>query len=45
VISDLWILRGVDDMKIEEGMCLNEVGALMYYPAEILVNEERNPIW
>lgn len=31
VIGGLRILRGVDDMKIEEGMRLNEVRALMDY--------------
>jgi hypothetical protein len=38
VISDLRVLRRVNDMKIEKGMCLNEVGALMYCSETIMVN-------
>jgi len=35
VISRLWILCGVNYMKIEKGVCLNEVGALMYFLAPV----------
>jgi hypothetical protein len=38
VISNLWVLRRVNDMKIEKGVCLNEVGALMYCSEVIMVN-------
>ena len=38
VISNLRVLRRVNDMKIEKGVCLNEVGALMYCSEKITVN-------
>ena len=38
VISNVWVLRRVNDMKIEKGVCLNEVGALMYCSEKIMVN-------
>jgi hypothetical protein len=38
LISNLGILRGMNDMKVEEGMSLNEMGALMYYSVWCMVN-------